>query len=314
MPIFETFSKREAKKAKAGKADVYQYESLPEAFRVQVSHIWTTAIGPYFLAVDPLYSEPWSNQAWRWIHDTLARELGVFSLVKGDQDKGTNCLRFLLTADTKGALDIIEISFRYIDRVVRQWPSYDKGRCQITQDADDAIEELNDRFRQHNVGYQYLGGELVRVDSQYVHAEVVRPAFSLLQEERFHGASEEFLSAHEHYRKAEYKEAIVDALKAFESTMKSICEARKWPYPAGASAKPLIEIMFVKGLIPNYLQSHFGGLRATLESGVPTVRDKTSGHGQGPQPVNVPPHFAAYILHLTASNIVFLVEAHRFRK
>jgi len=173
MPVFETFSRRQAKRAEAGKADVYQYESLPQPFRVQVAHIWRAAIGPYFLrGPADLTSEPKSNQAWRWIHDTLARERGVSSLVDGDFHEAAKCHRFLLTADTNGTLDIIELTFRYIDRVVRQWGYYEQESNQITQDADDAIEELNYRFRQHGIGYQYLGGELIRVDSQYVHSEV----------------------------------------------------------------------------------------------------------------------------------------------
>jgi hypothetical protein len=313
MPVFETFSRRQAKRAKAGKADVYQYDSLPQQFRIQVAHIWKTAIGPYFHQ-DPWQSEPLSNRAWRWIHDTLARERGVVSLLDGDWHEMQKCVQFLLTADANAALDIVEITFRYIDHVVRRWGYDDRQICQVTQDADDAIEELNYRFRQHAIGYEYMGGELIRVDSQYVHPEVVRPAFSLLEEEHFRGASDEFLRAHEHYRKGRYKEAIVEALKAFESTMKSICQARKWSCPANATAKPLIEIMFAKGLVPSYLQSHFGGLRAAMESGVPTVRDKTSGHGQGPQAIDIPPYLAAYVLHLAASNIVLLVEAHRSMK
>lgn len=63
-------------------------------------------------------------------------------------------------------------------------------------------------------------------------------------------------------------------------------------------------------MIPAYLESHLGGLRAAMESGLPTVRDKSSAHGQGTQPEPVPTHLAAYALHLAASNIVFLVEAH----
>jgi hypothetical protein len=173
MPIFETFSTRQAKRAEAGKADVYQYQSLPQPFRVQVAHIWKTAIGPYFFWNSSGFtSEPKSNQAWRWIHDTLARERGAFSLVDEDWHDAAKCHQFLLTADTNGALDIIELTFRYIDGVVRQWGCYEQESNQITQDADDAIEELNYRFRQHGIGYQYLGGELIRVDSQHVHSEV----------------------------------------------------------------------------------------------------------------------------------------------
>jgi len=51
-----------------------------------------------------------------------------------------------------------------------------------------------------------------------------------------------------------------------------------------------------------------------MESGLPTLANRTSRHGQGVTPVEIPPHFAAYALHLVASNIVFLVECHKTKK
>jgi hypothetical protein len=96
--------------------------------------------------------------------------------------------------------------------------------------------------------------------------------------------------------------------------MKAICAARKWSHPANATAIPLIKVIFEKGLIPKDLESHFSGLRSAMESGLPTISNKTSRHGQGPEPTTIPPHFAAYALHLLASNIVFLVEAHKAMK
>jgi hypothetical protein len=128
----------------------------------------------------------------------------------------------------------------------------------------------------------------------------------------FTGPLDEFISAHDHHRKGEQKEAIADALKAFESTLKAICMARRWPFdPHKDTAKQLIEIVFNHGLIPPYLQQQFTALRSVLESGVPTVRNKTAGHGQGATPTTVPDYMAAYALHLAASNIVLLVEAHK---
>lgn len=189
--------------------------------------------------------------------------------------------------------------------------SYDRDVAQITQDPDDAIEELNHRFLEHGIGYQYSDGILTRLDSQFLHAETIKPALSLLNTARFDGPADEFIRAFDHYRHGRNKEAIAEALKAFESTMKAICAARKWPHPPTATAKQLMEVIFDKGLVPPMLDSHFTNLRAAMESGLPTVRNKTSGHGQGPTPVELPPHFAAYSLHLMASNIVFLVEAHK---
>jgi hypothetical protein len=93
--------------------------------------------------------------------------------------------------------------------------------------------------------------------------------------------------------------------------MKAICDAHGWPYQSGVTAKPLIDILFQHNLISPDLASHFAGLRSTLESGLPTVRNKLSGHGQGAQPVTVPSYVTAFALHLAAANIVFLVEAHK---
>jgi hypothetical protein len=153
--------------------------------------------------------------------------------------------------------------------------------------------------------------ELVRRDSEFIHDQAVKPALALLQDPAFSGAEEEFQSAYERFRKGDNKGAIADTLKAFESTMKAICDARGWTYHSGATASALIAIMFDKRLVPAYLANHFGGLRSALEAGVPTVRNKTSGHGQGAVPQEVPDHLVAFALHLAASNIVFLVQAHR---
>jgi hypothetical protein len=81
---------------------------------------------------------------------------------------------------------------------------------------------------------------------------------------------------------------------------------------SNAGAKELVKVLLDRDLIPAELQSHFSALRAAMESGLPTLRNKTSGHGQGPEPRYLPPHFAAYALHLAAADIVFLVEAHNF--
>jgi len=316
MGIYETFSKRQKRLDKSGQQDIYQYDNLPASFRVQVCHVWKTSIGSYYApqGYSRVGPSP-SNKFWLFIHDTLARELGL-RVLAGDfsADLRERCIQFLLHSDTSDTLDIIEISFATIDRGVRNLDDYDKMSAQITQDPDSAIAELNHRFREHGIGYQYVGGMLVRLDSQFAHAEIVTPALSLLNAAGFDGPADEFLRAFEHYRHGRNKEAMAEALKSFESTMKAICAARKWDHPANATALPLIRTLFEKGLIPAELETHFGGLRAAMESGLPTISNKTSRHGQGVTPTTIPQHFTAYAMHLLASNIVFLVEAHKSLK
>ena len=168
---------------------------------------------------------------------------------------------------------------------------------------EEAIADLNHRFLEHGVGYQYVSGKIVRYDSQFLHAQVIKPALDLLQDKRYQGANDEFLKAHEHYRKGEIKDCLADSLSALESTLKTICHKRGWAFQPKDTAKPLLDTCFRNGLIPSFLQSQYSALQSTLESGVPAVRNKLGGHGQGPQVVNVPPHFAAYTLHMTASAI-----------
>jgi hypothetical protein len=83
-----------------------------------------------------------------------------------------------------------------------------------------------------------------------------------------------------------------------------------------ATASKIIDVLFKNNLIPSEMQSHFTALRSTLESGLPTVRNQPGqgGHGQGSDVVEVPDYLAAYCLHLAATNIVLLIEAHNASK
>jgi len=318
MGINDLYSKRKKLAERGNQPDVYQYTDLPVEFRRQVIHIWISAIGPYREPQPFIGTVPLVSCLWNTIHDLIARELGRFNLGSEFQNPFEQCKSFLLDKDTlvDHLLDLIEVTFCQIDKVIPQiLQDYQySGELNVSQLSEDAISELNHRFREHAIGYQYNNGQIIRVDSGFIHAEVVVPALSLLSSQHFKGAEQEFRSAHEHYRKKEYKDAIVDALNAFESAMKTICDECGWLYSKGATAKELINVLLKNELVPEYLQSHLSGLRSVLEAGVPTVRNKTSGHGQGSQPISVPEYLAAYVLHLTASNIVLLVEAYKAKQ
>lgn len=63
------------------------------------------------------------------------------------------------------------------------------------------MTELNARFREYGIGYQYENGEMIRIESQFVHAEVVKPAPVLPTAKEYAEANAEFLKALENYRK-----------------------------------------------------------------------------------------------------------------
>jgi hypothetical protein len=140
------------------------------------------------------------------------------------------------------------------------------------------------------------------------------PALRLLHEEGFEGVNDEYRAAHRHYRSHAYKECLNECLKAFESTMKTICAKKKWPFNTTDTAKTLIETCLKNNLLSPFLQSHLGAIKSLLESSIPPVRNKMSGHGQGPEPTEVPQYFAEYLLYETATTIVFLVRAYKALK
>ena len=297
MKVYDIYSKRQTR-LREEFPDVYQYVDIPQPLRVQIAYIIYDVIAePVDIELIKSFSE---------IYSRLYREYG--KLKQSIVGKDIINLFMFNTEKTEHTLDFIELSFKLIDYTYRNRMAFIKN-SKIT--ADEAIKELNFRFREHGLGYQYKSGKIIKIDSQIIHAEAVKPVLHLLSDSRFQGVNEEFLKAHEHYRHGHYKECLVECLKAFESTMKTICDTQGWSYQPGDTAKKLINVCFQNNLIPTYLQDQFSSLRQNLESGVPTMRNKNGGHGQGSQPLNVPQYFAGYQLHMTASTILFLLEAEK---
>jgi hypothetical protein len=290
MPVYDIYSRRK-RRAEQGEPDVYQYERVPRELRLQVR-----------LLLNSLIAE--QDDWWRRQHSQLLREMAWPELY-GSPSFFTAREDILAAIEHNEAvdhwLDVVEFCFASIYDMSILLPG--------EYEFKDAIEELNIRFRQAGFGYQFEGGQIVRVDSQLLHSEVVKPTLVLLSDPRFAGAQDEFLTAHAHYLAGEYEDAIVDANRAFESTMKAICESRGWEYAKGARASDLIKIIRRNRLLPDYLDNSFDQLIAILQSGLPQIRNEAGGHGQGSAPRQTPSYVAGYALHLAAAKIVLLVEA-----
>ena len=116
MSISDLFSKRQ--KALRGEVpDVYSYDTIPQALKVQVVHIWNDTLGgenEYSLADE-------TQGAYQFVVDILCREYGVFTLKTskdyGDRNYRLELADFLLQQDDhEKVLDAVELSFRLIDK------------------------------------------------------------------------------------------------------------------------------------------------------------------------------------------------------
>src|ERR1700735_4816511 len=141
MVIVNLYSKRQ-KVLRKEAPDVYEYDQIPKALRVQIVHILRDLFG---------YREPHDItgclKSFAAIKDTLCREYGVFSLNRRIGDSvDDEVINFVLTAaDHERVLDVVEYSFGVYRWLIRN----DAQRRRGPKALDNAIVELNARFREH---------------------------------------------------------------------------------------------------------------------------------------------------------------------
>lgn len=306
MAVYDLYSKRK-KRERGEEPDVLRYDDLPEALRVQICLLLNDMLG------NENASRTHGNSMviYAAVVGALRREYGVDRLCATRSARFYDELHSFIRGerDVDRVLDAVELAYRGAAGAAGKQTWFPGSNRNWAEVIEEARVELNARFLEHAVGYQLESGEIIRADSKLLHQEAVKPALRVLSDPAFRGAEEEFLQAFEHHRHGQEKDALTWGLKALESTLKVICDARGWP--STGPAKQLIDTVFDKGLIEPMWQSEFAGLRSVLESGVQTARNKRGGHGQGAQPVTVPNYLAAFVLHQTAAAIVFLVEAHK---
>jgi len=307
MSIADLFSKRQ-QKIRLEAPDVRQYTQIPRPLRAQIAHILRDLLGHTVT-----YDLNGCVEAFGEIEQALCREYGLCILPTKPTDITTTpdvrVIDFLLhTGDQEKVLDLVEVSFRLLTRL-RSSPEW---QSRIPQEKfDRAVTEFNAHLRKYGIDYQYENGEIVRIESQFIHSDIVKPALALLSGGEYAEANAEFLKALEHYRKGEAKDCLNECLKTFESTMKAICIKRKWTFAPKDDAQDLIDVCLKNGLTPPLIHPHIRGVRATLARGIPSIHNRLPGHRQEVQLVDVPPHYAGYMLHLTAATVHFFVESEK---
>lgn len=297
----EIYSKRQ--KALRGEVtDILQYDVLPRGLRLQILYVIEDALGKE--------SSDYSKGLFTAVYKTLVREYGVHSL-SGSNFRPTFEVKTFIEEEKsiEKVIDAVELCFNYIEVIPDDYRDYLRRAYDLLLDDEEAINLLNKRFREHGVGYSYQNGEIIKIDSIILHQEIVLPTIKLLNHPLFEGANAEYMSAHEHYRHGKNKECLMDCAKAFESVLKSICTIKGWSFDDKKdTSSKLIDICFQNGLIPPYAQNQFTSLKQLLATGIPTIRNRTSGHGQGVEPQEVDDEIVRYGLNLTGSNIIFLIE------
>ncbi len=164
MAIYDLYSKR--KRIERGQVpDVYQYDKSEQSLKVQIMHIIADAFG------DDRYNDV--QALYQKVINILCREHGIFELLQYSHLMKSNdhlLQYFLQEKNLEKSFDVVELCFLLIDSFIRDNYSY-QAQASPRIDADDAIAELNDRFKEHAFGYKYESGIIIKVSSEYICAQ-----------------------------------------------------------------------------------------------------------------------------------------------
>lgn len=232
--VYDIYSKRSARLA-GQQPDFYQYNCISEKVKNHIIILWERlGVIDHRSTIDALGSQ----EMFSAVAQALREEYGVLQLVprRHGANDTDEVIRFFLSHDSAGeCLDVVELIIRSTKTLLF---SHDPKTHQ------EMIDTVNFRFREGGVGFQYEVSQIIRVDHQFTHTEITKPALLLLQEAGFEGANAEFLRAHEHYRNGNYKECLVESSKTLESTIKVICKQRRWDTEGDTASKLMNVILF----------------------------------------------------------------------
>ncbi|MBR3674241.1 MAG: hypothetical protein IKN65_08240 [Clostridia bacterium] len=289
---------------------VKKEELMPEALKNQIFHIIRDSIG-YVPLKNGIY---YSNEEliilskYQKIINSFCDELGKLYLEVPSWNRGNFAViffeYFFAEEDLKKLFLLIEIFFYVFRR-----ETYSTGLY------DNAVYRLNKRFKEHSFGYIFKLGKIVKNNSYFLQKEIVEPSLNLISNEKFAGAEKEFRQALEDYRQDNNVAALNSCGRALESTMKIICDLNKWEYDVRDNAGDLIKKIFKKNkLTEDFFNDENEALMNVLRKGVPSLRNCKSGHGSGSQEKEIPDFYVDYMIHTTATAIIFLINAYEYYK
>ncbi|MBM3588840.1 MAG: hypothetical protein FJX33_13795 [Alphaproteobacteria bacterium] len=298
--IFNIFSKKESRGGGA-QANVYQYTTIPDDVRRQIILLSQRVIGHAGEDLSGNVHPVFYGHACTFLRE----EYGFFRLF-----------------DLLEAVDLKKITARPNFHVLANFFMFEERieRCLdviefasgefLRQNNPTAIETLNARLREGGVGLQKENGLAIRVDQQFIHAEIIKFPLYFLGRKGFEGANNKFLQAHKKYRQGDYKGALIESAKTFVSVLKIILRKQGQNATERDTASVLLDKFFELSLLPSHLKKQITDLKSLLQGGAPNVRNKEAAHSQGEEIRQVPEYLAAYGLHQTASAILLIAKAH----
>lgn len=297
--LFDVFSRRR------GAADP-KIAPVPPTFRARVLMLCRDTF-------QTPHAGNYEGEFWTEMHRRLTYLQGASPLAPdaGPRNEAEDAMYFLHTCSSEQFFDFIE----YIFQLKMFWRFRDR--------AAEMVKSINDFLRLDDLPYhltdlveteredtsQGRRGTVIEVtanpkvilrEHQVVHNTAIAPALALLTRSEFVHANAEFLEALEDYRRGDLGDCLTKCNSAFESSLKVICDKRRWNYAQHDTTSTLVTTVVKGAGLPSFFEQPL-----VL---VGTIRNRLSkSHGAGTQPKNVSRATAEFAVNATAAAILLLV-------
>lgn len=167
----------------------------------------------------------------------------------------------------------------------------------------DFQNELNMILQTEGVPWVFSDGNFFQMDSKFMEEHVQQQLQDLYETKAFTGAQEEFVEARNDPSGNDCKNAILNANKSYESTMKCLLGEKK-SIDATKLAQKIRKEGFLDDL-PASLQEVF--VQKVMQC-LPVIRNNLAGHGQGRDSVSVEHDLAELSVNLAGAFNLFLMR------
>ncbi|MCK4730147.1 MAG: abortive infection family protein [Candidatus Aenigmarchaeota archaeon] len=200
---------------------------------------------------------------------------------------------------------------------IKNLSQFQEDYDQIKNTTEILIVNINKIFKIDKIGYEIIPAGLedlpfiiVPFNSKYLYLETIKKPMSLMHSEKFKGALNEFEKAIEKYRKDDFENAIGEANKAYESTLKTVLFFKKIPFDETRDKIPrLVDKVKSANIIDSTLESVFNSFWPVLKNGPNNIRNLSGvAHGQGVDVKTIQKSYADFVLRTVGTYIVFLIE------
>lgn len=286
------------------KTEKLEFDILPNELRIQLVYIWEQFFSQRY------FPKEISDGCTKELVKILMKEHALESWPQTLQ-RSTNIhkigIYFKKLENVEKCIDVVEIILTLIENSQNLITSLGYP-YNLDYNSNEVINEINDRFKLHGIGYQYLNFKILRLDSIILNSQLVEKTFTLLNSEKYKNVNTEFLTAHDHFRHKRNSDCVVWCLKSFESTIKIIANENNWTFKENLTARPLIQLLFNNNFFPKHTDQLIINFKTFLENSISLIRNKKGGHGAGNEVNIVPDSITQYMLYITGASINLIFE------